>query len=267
MLNVGNDGLPATSLMGALKEWWADQRGRSSFLLTLRVLLSELWLFVLDSTPERRRQRYGDVEYDWDWRVDTTGATVGWRERLLGMLHSAYQPTDPALFHAMVQNLPIEFSQFTFIDLGSGKGRTLLMASDYPFRRIVGVELLPQLAQIARENVERYQSAARKCFALEVICGDAREFDFPSEPSVIYLFNPFTETGFCKLIERMEDSLRADPRMVYVLYHNPLHERVLAECGALRRIAGTHQYAVYASTHPTLQTNPAQGRARRPEKA
>lgn len=96
--------------------------------------LSLLREFALDSLPSRRRQRYGDVDYDWDFRVDTTSANVGWRDRLLGMLHSPYQPTDPALFHEMLDSLKIDFRDFTFIDIGSGKGRTLLMASDYPFR-------------------------------------------------------------------------------------------------------------------------------------
>ena len=105
---------------------------------------AELWGFLRDSTPEQRRRRYGDVEYDWDHRVDTTSATVGWRDRLLGVFHSAYQPTEPALFHEMLAALNITFEDFTFIDLGSGKGRALLMASDYPFLRIVGVELLPE---------------------------------------------------------------------------------------------------------------------------
>jgi hypothetical protein len=45
------------------------------------------WEFLLDSLPSRRRRRYGDVDYDWDHRVDTTSATVNWRDRLLGLLN------------------------------------------------------------------------------------------------------------------------------------------------------------------------------------
>ena len=85
--------------------------------------------FVRDSIPERRRQKYGDIDYDWEHRVDTTEATVSFRNRLLGVFHSAYQPTEPEAFHQMMRALPIDCSQFVFIDLGSGKGRTLLMAS------------------------------------------------------------------------------------------------------------------------------------------
>ena len=106
--------------------------------------------------PAQRRRRYGDVEYDWDHRVNTTSATVGWRERLLGQFHSGYQPTEPALFTEMMASLNINFQEFTFIDLGSGKGRVLLMAADYPFRRILGVELFPALHHVAQQNLDAY---------------------------------------------------------------------------------------------------------------
>jgi hypothetical protein len=134
------------SLSGAARRWWNDLAAREGRVAATRRLLSVLAEFVRDSTPERRRQRYGDADYDWDHRVNTTSAAVGWRDRLLGVFHSPYQPTELALFHSMIEVLReragINFSEFVFVDLGSGKGRTLLMASDYPFRRIAGVELL-----------------------------------------------------------------------------------------------------------------------------
>jgi len=219
--------------------------------LALRNLVSILWQFVRESMPDRRRQRYGDVDYDWDRRVDTTSATVGWRDRLLGLLYSPYQPTDPALFHEMMSKLEIDFGQFVFIDIGSGKGRVLLMAADYPFRRIVGVELLPELHRIAQENIKKYKSESQKCFAVESTCGDARDFVFPPEPMVIYLFNPLPETGFIKLLAKLEGSLDQNPRPVYVLYHNPLLEHVMSVASWLRKISGTHQYSVF-STRPHL---------------
>ena len=170
---------------------------RKGSLAATRTLFAELWEFFRDSTPSRRRQRFGDAEYDWDYRVNTTSGAVRWRERLLGVFHSAYQPTEPAVFHEMLAALrdaaTTNFADFTFIDLGSGKGRTLLMASDYPFRRVLGVELLPALNRIAQENLAKYKSKSQKCFSLESICADASTFPLPEEPLVIYLFNPLLE--------------------------------------------------------------------------
>jgi SAM-dependent methyltransferase len=174
---------------------------------------------------------------------------VGWRERLLGVFHSPYQPTEPELFREMLEALArqpnLSWADFTFIDLGSGKGRTLLMASDYPFRLIVGVELLPALDQITQENLSQYKSESQQCFALESICADATEFPLPEEPLVLYLFNPFPLAGLRRVIAALERSLHDHPRTVYVLYHNPQLEHVLAESAALRKIGGTHQYSIY----------------------
>src|SRR5580698_10060516 len=119
------------SLASSAWQWWNDIAAREGRLAATRQLLIALREFARDSTPERRRQRYGDVEYDWDHRVNTTSAAVSWRDRLLGVFHSPYQPTEPVLFQEMIGSLCAQacfgFRDFAFIDLGSGKGRTLLM--------------------------------------------------------------------------------------------------------------------------------------------
>jgi len=235
-------------LIETVRDWWSVHVVRHGWGRTSRIFLAEIWNFLRESTPEQRRRRYGDVEYDWDHRVDTTSATVLWRDRLLGVFHSPYQPTEPALFDEMLRALPIDYSEFVFIDLGSGKGRTLLMAADYPFRRVIGVELLSELNRVAQNNLEKYSSPTQHCFAIESRCGDAREFVFPAEPVVLYLSNPLPEQGLATVLHRLERSWREHPRKVLVLYHNPLLEHLFAERdGWLKKIGGTHQYCIYAS--------------------
>jgi hypothetical protein len=228
-------------------QWWKTRRKDNGFWWTLRDLSIVLWEFARESTPGRKKQRYGDVDYDWNHRVDTTSATVGWRERLLGALYSPYQPTDELLFRRMLDDLKIDFREFVFIDLGSGKGRTLLMASDYPFRHILGVELLPALHQIAEQNIALYKSASQLCYKLESVCADAREFVFPAESTVLYLFNPLTIQGLVKVLDNLEQSLRLAARPVYVLYHNPEHEHLFIERTFLRKVGSTHQYSLYSN--------------------
>ncbi len=239
------------SVLEAARRWWHDARARDGRFAATLALFRTLWEFARDSTPARLRQRYGDADYDWEHRVNTTSAAVGWRDRLLGVFHSPYQPTEPVLFHemldALVAQAGLNFGDFTFIDLGSGKGRTLLMASDYPFRRVVGVELLPALHQIALENLAQYKSESQKCFALEALCGDAAELPLPNEPLLMYLFNPFPESVLRRVLTNLQESLRDHPRPVYVLYHNPLLEHVLGECARLKKIGGTHQYSVWCA--------------------
>ena len=242
------------SVFEAARRYWGDAAAREGWVAATSGLLATLWEFVRDSTPARLRQRYGDAEYDWDHRVNTTSAAVGWRDRLLGLFHSPYQPTEPVLFREMLDALErqtgLNFGDFTFLDLGSGKGRTLLMASDYPFRRIMGVELLPALHEIARQNLAQYKSESQKCFELEALCGDAIGFPFPDEPLLVYLFNPFPELVLRRVLANLERSLLDRPRAMYVLYHNPLLERVLGESARFEKIAGTHQYSMWAVDVP-----------------
>jgi SAM-dependent methyltransferase len=233
-------------LRGALHIWWREQVREKSAASATSLLLRNLWSFVRDSTPERRRQRYGDMEYDWEHHVNTTSGTVGWRERLLGLLYSPYQPTDPSLFQEMMASLPIQFDQFTFVDLGSGKGRTLLMASEYPFRKIVGVEILPELHQIAQENLVQYKSKSQKCLTLEAICGNAVDFPFPAGPIVLYLFNPLPQSGLRRVMANLGQSLNIHPRPLYILYHNPISERELSRTEGLIKIGETQQYSIYS---------------------
>jgi SAM-dependent methyltransferase len=264
------DSPPQISLLQTVWQWWTLAAGYEGYLAATLRLGGVLWEFARDSTPERLRQRYGDADYDWDYRVNTTSGAVGWRDRFLGMFHSAYQPTEPSAFHQMLhalQQMPgpdhtaLNLRDFTFIDLGSGKGRTLLMASDYPFHRILGVELLPSLHRIAQENLRQYKSESQKCFTLDSICGDATDFPFPDEPLVVFLFNPFGESGMRRLVANLERSVRACPRAMYVLYHNPLLEHVLHEGGFLHKIRGTHQYSVFRFGGPAdLAISPREGR-------
>lgn len=230
----------------ALTRWWRENLPRLGLRRAAGMFLGEMWEFLQDSTPQRRKQRYGDVDFDWDYRVDTTSANVSHRADLLAVLTGCrYQPSDPGLFHESIRSLGIDYRQFQFIDVGSGKGRSLLMASDYPFQKIVGVEAVAALHRVALENIRKYSSESQKCFDLQSVCGDARDFQFPAAALVVFLFHPLPEAGLREVMSNLLASLRERPRPVYVVYHNPLLEHVLKEDGGLRRVRGDLRFAVY----------------------
>jgi tRNA G46 methylase TrmB len=233
----------ALSLSKTIAEWWREARIQQSSTQAARQFASKLLEFLRDSTPERTKQRYGDADYDWEQRVNTTAATVKWRDRLLGHFLSPYQPTEPSLFHEMVTALAIDFRQFTFIDIGSGKGRTLLMAANYPFQRVIGVEIVPELHVAALENITAYKSDSQQCFAIEAHCEDARTFTFPTGSLLLYLFNPLPKAGLMTLLSGLEHALAEQPQPVFVLYHNPELERVFAS--RWKKLGGTHQYSIF----------------------
>ena len=222
----------------SLRWWWIRERETKSALRAAWNLADVLWEFLRESTPERKRRRYGDAEYDWERRVNTTSGGVRARSRLLGLLHSEYQPIEPEIFRHIVGQLHIEFERFTFVDIGSGKGRALLLAAEYPLRRIIGIELLPELHEIAARNTAQDSR-------IEPHCGDAAEFRFPLEPLVVYFFNPLPEAGLRKVVGNLEASLRESLRPVYVIYLNPVHEGIVFASTAFRKFAGTQQYSLF----------------------
>lgn len=234
------------SQSGGALAWVRDSLRHRGLAGTARYYAREFRDLLVDLTPERRKSRYGDIDFDFDHRVDTTWATVSLRTRLREWLSGGqYQPSEPTAFHQMLAAIPASVKGFTFIDLGSGKGRTLLMASDYPFRRIIGAELLEELNVIAVQNIARYRNDQQKCFAIESRSGDARYFDFPPEPTVLYLFNPFPRHIWHELLANLHNSLLAAPRPVFVIYHNPVHEDILAAENWLHEVARTHQFVIY----------------------
>ena len=238
--------MPPTS--GNALSWVRDSLRHRGIFGSLRYYALELRDLLVDLTPQRRKSRYGDIDFDFDHNVDTTWATISLRTRLREWLSGGqYQPTEPDFFHQMLASIPVPLDSFTFIDLGSGKGRTLLMASDYPFRHILGIELLDELNAIALQNLARYRSDQQKCFVIESHTGDARNFEFPAEPTVLYLFNPFPRHVWREVLANLHRSLIAAPRGVYVIYHNPVHDDILTAQGWLHELTRTHQFVLYVA--------------------
>ncbi len=216
------------------------------WLRTIAHLLFGGFEIARDCLPARRRLRFGDIEFDCDYRVNTTWANLPLATRVREVfVGRQYQASDPAVFHDMLSRLDIDHRQFTFLDLGSGKGRALLLASDYPFRRIVGVELLPELHAIAEENIRKYRSPRQQCREFQLICADARADALPAGPLVVFLFDPFPEEILRRVMAAIERSWRQEPRDMFIAYENPRSERVVAEFTIFRKLAGTPQWAVF----------------------
>jgi SAM-dependent methyltransferase len=124
---------------------------------------------------------------------------------------------------AMLRSLPAgeDYRDFAFVDLGSGKGRALLIAAaEYDFRRVIGVEYATALHEAAVRNIETY-SGPRRCGAIEAMCADATMFHFPEDPLVVYLLSPFDDTIFAQVLANLRASYDAKPRKIYVLYGGP----------------------------------------------
>jgi len=163
-----------------------------------------------------------------------------------------YWPTSFAVFREIMEALPLPHDELVFVDLGSGKGRALLYASQWPFRHIIGVELSPTLHEIAERNVSLFRSRSQRCHSFELLCMDAACFTPPPLPMVLYLFQPFPAETFAAVLRNLTATLERRPRPMAIAYLNPLFDAMLLHTGRFeRRVAkraahpGELDWAVY----------------------
>jgi SAM-dependent methyltransferase len=180
--------------------------------------------------------------FDLAYAVDTSGLIGG--EDLPtphpnAFWSTAYYAIAPSIFDQLIHELEFrmapDWSAFTFLDLGSGKGRALMLASRLPFRAILGVEISPDLVRISQRNLVNFSAPWQKCRTLEAREGDVTSFDLPPTPLVIYLYHPFATPALDAFLDNLERSLQNDPREALLLYFNPALDQVFARHPALER--------------------------------
>jgi predicted RNA methylase len=194
-----------------------------------------------------------DAAFDPIYGVDTGGEIhpssmhdVESDNRIYGV---EYKATRVDLFRQMTRASDIEPHCYTFIDYGSGKGRGLLLASQLPFRRVVGVEYSPTLHQIAEQNLHVVRFAKRRSGPVESVCEDAVRFQIPEEPVVLYFYNPFTRQIMESVRDNLVRSYEGNPRSIVVIYHIPAHSDVWDAVDFLKRHAWSRSsdYVIYKS--------------------
>ncbi len=121
-------------------------------------------------------------------------------------------------------------SEDVFLDYGSGKGRILLQAASYDFKRVLGVELSPELCRLAARNIDARRSSLR-CKNVESVAADASEYALPDDVTVTYMYNPFRGETFARVVDRTIESLDRAPRRLRFIYRTPLEEERLLRTG------------------------------------
>jgi SAM-dependent methyltransferase len=218
---------------------------------TARICRQQLGEIFSGLTRAGRRRRQREIEFDAERGIETRGTVslfdlvIESPNRGSGLRH---QPTPPELFRQIVGGLAIPFGEFVFVDLGSGKGRAVILAAEYPFKRVVGVEFSSELHAIARRNIGSCNRKYVRCEQIEVVCQDVVHFDFPDEPLVLYLYNPFLPDIVKRVVERLERSLQASPRPVHVIYVNPRSIDVFKASRWFDPKTAGNGWCVYAST-------------------
>jgi SAM-dependent methyltransferase len=132
-----------------------------------------------------------------------------------------YAPTRARHFHALMHDFGFPHGS-VFVDVGCGKGKVLLMAMGYPFKRVVGVEFSSRLCNIARNNVERYCRKKSLSNMVAIHHCDIVDYDIKLDENVFYFYNPFNERVMTRVIDNIARSQHQYPRPIWLLYYNPI---------------------------------------------
>jgi SAM-dependent methyltransferase len=182
--------------------------------------------------------------FDVEFGVRTSGLIAG-RHLKSGHRHdrhaTAYYGVAPSVFHSLVRHWrksapPGAMEETTFVDLGAGMGRAVLLASELGFKSVVGVELHPALARIARKNLSIWRTAERDRTGIRLVEGDAVEFVLPEGPVLVFLFNPFAAPVLRRLLKGWRKRMAGRSGDLDILYVNNEQEGVLESDRGWKRL-------------------------------
>jgi SAM-dependent methyltransferase len=200
---------------------------------------------VSNIAPNRHAVHPFDLKYGTDTGGYLHPDEIG-RGGIHDEMNNGYSAVAPSVFREACrrwrETLPSSAARleaYTFVDVGAGKGRALLLAAELPFRKVIGVELSEDLARIAQKNVTLWKILARPRAKIRVVLEDAAEFRWPRTPLLVYLNNPFD----CALVELLASRIAAaaasGPGLVDLLYVNPACGDVLTCRGVFKLLWST----------------------------
>lgn len=198
--------------------------------------------------PGRPGADRGPHPFDLAHNVDTTGlvwgeslVTADTQSKAAQYWATGYYGVSPSSFADALKCLALEWSRFSFVDIGCGKGRAMLLAMRYPFQQVLGVELSPELADVAERNLRSFTAPWRHGdVSARVITGDATTYALPAGAVVLYLYHPFAAPVMERFLAHVAHSLAQHPRPLYLLYTNPELASMLDRAPFLEKLWDKH---------------------------
>jgi len=121
-----------------------------------------------------------------------------------------YEPIHPEYVYDILRMLNINFPEYSFIDIGCGKGRPLKIASEFGFKTLIGVEYSRSLAEHAISTITSLRLKHAEIFVM-----DAAEYKFPNGPLVVFMYNPFDQVVLAKMMANLLE-VKCDVILIYL---------------------------------------------------
>jgi SAM-dependent methyltransferase len=137
-----------------------------------------------------------------------------------------YEAVPVGDFRKLLAAIPPDvFPRATFVDVGAGMGRAILLASEYPFKQIVGIEVSPGLYEVAKMNLESARNLEQRCRDIRLVRADARLVEYPPGDLVVFLYNPFDASALEATLGAV--LARRNAGDTWLVYHTPVERTVL----------------------------------------
>ena len=157
-----------------------------------------------------------------------------------------YEATPAYDIQAALGLLDVPAVGTTFVDIGCGMGRPLLVAAEMPFKRIIGVEFARELLDIAAQNFARRASERGPDDRIELICSDATLMPIPDGPVVFFFFNSFGSPALDRVLANIHASWRENPRPIRFIYMNVQHPEIMeAERFRAKAVASDYHFTIF----------------------
>ncbi len=223
------------ALPASPKESLRNVLGYGSRIPVVREMLTTIYRVRNRHEPWMRRH-----PFDSSYGTTTNGTLPPWLLRSGGIADehvTAYAGCQPSCLRQALTAIP-QPEDYTFVDLGCGKGRALILASELPFKRILGIELAPGLVTIARRNARIISKLHPQRTPIEAVKGDATTFPLPEGNLVIFLYHSFGPELVARMLSRMADAVAGTDRTIFFIYENPVYGQLVDSTGKFTRWYG-----------------------------
>ena len=134
-------------------------------------------------------------------------------------LNNHYAPTYYSVIKESFRSIK-DRNKLTFIDVGCGKGKVLLVASDFGFKEIIGIELSKKLLITCKINLNNYKKLKVKKKSIKLININATKYKITNE-NVFYFFDPFSKIILDNFLKKILESFKKNKRKIYIIFANP----------------------------------------------
>ncbi len=142
-----------------------------------------------------------------------------------------YDATPPLIARFLIEKVAAKARGFTFVDVGSGKGRVLMIAAGFPFRQVVGFEHSQMLNEVAAANIRQFAQAHPDAAPITLAGGDAAHLPLPDGPLVLFLFNSLGPEAVKDFAASLKSSYLLSPRKIICIYYNSAHPDAFEDIG------------------------------------